>query len=117
MSPTLVFDRESGAFVASVGSPGGAAIIHYTAKALVGMLVWGLNAQEAIDLPNFANYNGASTLEAGRFPEQVLSMLRSRGHEVREAELTSGLQAIQRTPDGGLFGGADPRREGVVMGR
>jgi gamma-glutamyltranspeptidase/glutathione hydrolase len=29
--------------------------------------------------------------------------------------MTSGLQAIQRT-DSGWFGGADPRREGVVMG-
>jgi gamma-glutamyltranspeptidase/glutathione hydrolase len=34
---------------------------------------------------------------------------------VREQALTSGLQAIERTPSG-LFGGADPRREGVVMG-
>ncbi len=117
MSPSLVFDLESGDFVASVGSPGGAAIIHYTAKAIVGMLAWGLDAQEAIDLPNFANYNGPSTLETGRFPSAVLSTLRAQGHEVREAALTSGLQAIQRTPDGGLFGGADPRREGIVMGR
>ena len=117
MSPTLVFDRETGEFVASVGSPGGAGIIHYTAKALLGMLAWELNAQEAIDLPNFVNYNGPSILEAGRFPGSVAEALRSRGHEVDERDLTSGLQAIQRTPDGGLFGGADPRREGIVMGR
>ena len=35
--------------------------------------------------------------------------------ELREMELTSGLQAIERTPKG-WFGAADPRREGVVMG-
>ena len=115
MAPTLVFD-DAGAFVASVGSPGGAAIIHYTSKTLVGMLAWGLNAQEAINLPNFANYNGPSILEAGRFPAGLVADLQALGHEVREAELTSGLQAIQRTPTG-YFGGADPRREGVVMGR
>lgn len=117
MAPTLVLDREGGGFVASLGSPGGAGIIHYTAKALVGMLAWGLNAQEAIDLPNFANYNGPSALESGRFPDQVIEALEARGHQVNETNMTSGLQAIQRTPDGGLFGGADPRREGVVMGR
>jgi gamma-glutamyltranspeptidase / glutathione hydrolase len=117
MSPTLVFDRETGDFVASLGSPGGAGIIHYTAKTLLGMLAWGLNAQEAIDFPNFANYNGPSILEAGRFDQAVIEALRARGHHVEERQLTSGLQAIQRTPDGGLFGGADPRREGVVMGR
>ncbi|MCA1803199.1 MAG: gamma-glutamyltransferase family protein, partial [Rhodothermaceae bacterium] len=49
MSPTLVFERETGELIVSVGSPGGAGIIHYTAKALIGMLDWGLNAQDAID--------------------------------------------------------------------
>jgi gamma-glutamyltranspeptidase/glutathione hydrolase len=34
---------------------------------------------------------------------------------VQQVELPSGLQAIQRVP-GGWFGGADPRREGVVVG-
>ena len=38
-----------------------------------------------------------------------------RNHEVRELEMTSGLQAVQKTASG-LLGGADPRREGVVMG-
>jgi gamma-glutamyltranspeptidase / glutathione hydrolase len=117
MSPTLVFDGEGGDFVASLGSPGGAGIIHYTAKTLIGMLDWGLDAQAAIDLPNFASYNGPSILEEGRFGEVVIQALRARGHQVQEQTLTSGLQAIQRTEDGGLFGGADPRREGIVMGR
>lgn len=117
MSPTLVFERDGGGFVASVGSPGGAGIIHYTAKALIGMLAWGLNAQEAIDLPNFVNYNGPSILEAGRFPADIVRALEAQGHQIEERDLTSGLQAIQRTPEGGLFGGADPRREGIVMGR
>ncbi|TVR16351.1 MAG: gamma-glutamyltransferase [Balneolaceae bacterium] len=115
MSPTLVFDRETGEFVASLGSPGGAAIIHYTAKALIGMLDWGLNAQEAIDLPNFANFNGPSVLEEGYFPDSIIEALEAMGHEVNVRALTSGLQAIKRTEDG-FFGGADPRREGVVMG-
>ena len=115
MSPTLVFKKDSGEFVASVGSPGGAAIIHYTAKALIGMLDWGLNAQEAIDLPNFANFNGPSVLEEGYFSASVIEALEAMGHEVDVRALTSGLQAIQRTDDG-YFGGADPRREGVVMG-
>jgi gamma-glutamyltranspeptidase/glutathione hydrolase len=34
---------------------------------------------------------------------------------VQETALSSGLQAIQKTASG-YFGGADPRREGVVMG-
>lgn len=115
MSPTLVFDATGETLLASVGSPGGAAIIHFTAKTLLGMYGWGLNAQRAIDLPNFGSFNGPTVLEAGRFPPATPRALEARGHEVNEMEMTSGLQAIQRTEDG-WFGGADPRREGVVMG-
>ncbi|MBA1278789.1 gamma-glutamyltransferase [Stutzerimonas stutzeri] len=115
MSPTLVFDAAGDRLLASVGSPGGAAIIHFTAKALLGMYGWGLDAQRAIDLPNFGSFNGPTVLEAGRFPASTVESLEARGHEVNETDMTSGLQAIQRT-DSGWFGGADPRREGVVMG-
>ncbi|MDZ7757047.1 gamma-glutamyltransferase [Rhodohalobacter sp.] len=116
MSPSLVFDRDSGNVLASVGSPGGAAIIHYTAKAIIGMYEWDLNAQNAINLPNFANFNGASALEEDRFPVDFIESLREMGHEISTQPMTSGIQAIQVTEDG-YFGGADPRREGVVMGQ
>ena len=115
MAPTLVFDKASNQLVMSVGSPGGALIIHYTAKTLYGVLNWGLNAQQAIDLPNFASLNGPSLLEEKRFSSATVEALRARGAEVREQAMTSGLQAIQKTP-GGFFGGADPRREGLVLG-
>jgi gamma-glutamyltranspeptidase/glutathione hydrolase len=115
MSPTLVFDKATGQLLMSGGSPGGAAIIHYTAKLLTGTLHWGLNAQQAIDLPNFGTLGGPTFLEAQRFDRSTVDALKARGHEVREMEMTSGLQAIERTPKG-WFGGADPRREGVVQG-
>jgi gamma-glutamyltranspeptidase/glutathione hydrolase len=115
MAPTIVFDKASGQPVISAGSPGGALIIHYTAKTLYGMLNWGLDAQRAIDLPNFGTTGGPTLLERMRFPPATVRALQARGHEVRELDMTSGLQAIQRTP-GGFFGGADPRREGVVRG-
>ena len=115
MAPTLVFDKATGQLVMTAGSPGGALIIHYTAKTLVGTLGWGLNAQQAINLPNFGSNNGPTLLEDKRFAPSTVQALRERGAEVREQAMTSGLQAITRIP-GGWFGGADPRREGVVMG-
>ncbi|RZJ26281.1 MAG: gamma-glutamyltransferase family protein [Haliea sp.] len=119
MAPTLVFDKATGQLVMSGGSPGGALIIHYTAKMLYGVLNWGLMPQQAISLPNFASQNGPSLLEEKRFPPAVVEALRARGAEVREQALTSGLQAIARGQAHGQplwLGGADPRREGVVMG-
>jgi gamma-glutamyltranspeptidase/glutathione hydrolase len=115
MAPTLVFDKASGQLLMTGGSPGGALIIHYTAKLLYGTLEWGLNAQQAIDLPNFGALNGPTLLEAQRFPAATVQALRARGATVQEIPMTSGLQAIEKTP-GGWFGGADPRREGVVRG-
>jgi gamma-glutamyltranspeptidase / glutathione hydrolase len=115
MSPTLVFDKATGQVVMSGGSPGGALIIHYTAKTLYGVLNWGLNTQQAINLPNFGATGAPTQLEEKRFAPATVDALKARGHEVRELAMTSGLQAIERTPSG-LFGGADPRREGVVMG-
>ena len=115
MSPTLVFDKASGELLMSGGSPGGALIIHYTAKLLAGTLHGGLNAQQAISLPNFGSLNGPTLLESGRFGLAMTEALKTRGHEVREMEMTSGLQAIERTATG-WFGGADPRREGIVLG-
>ncbi len=119
MAPTLVFDKATKQLVLSAGSPGGALIIHYTAKTLYGTLNWGLTPQQAIDLPNFASLGGPTLLEEKRFPAATVTTLKAQGHEVREVNLTSGLQAILRTRVDGasvLQGGADPRREGVVMG-
>ncbi|MYL24588.1 gamma-glutamyltransferase [Halomonas alkaliantarctica] len=116
MSPTLIFERDSGALLGSLGSPGGAAIIHYTARTLVALRDWGLNAQEALTLPHAITLGEGVFVEKDRFPDPTLNTLEAYGHDVNERELTSGLQVIMRQEDGSLFGGADPRREGVVMG-
>lgn len=115
MAPTLVFDKTTNKIVMSGGSMGGALIIHHTAKLLYGTLNWGLNAQQAIDLPNFGSLNGPSLLEENRFAPATVEALKARGAEVREMNMTSGVQAIQKT-EKGFFGGADPRREGIVLG-
>ena len=114
MSPTLVLDRE-GRFVMAIGSPGGSRIIGYTAKAIIAVLDWNLSMQAAVALPNFANRNGATDLEAGTAVESAKAALEALGQEVNVREMTSGLHGIRRTGRG-LEGGADPRREGVVLG-
>jgi gamma-glutamyltranspeptidase/glutathione hydrolase len=119
MTPLLVFDRGSGELLMSLGSPGGSAIINYVAKVVVATLDWGMDMQQAIALPNFGSRNGPTELEQGRASAALIDALKARGHEVRVIEQTSGLQGIQRIDKDGRrrwFGGADPRREGVVRG-
>ena len=115
MSPLLVFDKQTGELEMSLGSPGGSAIINYVGKTLLGTQDWGLNLQQAINLPNFGSRNGPTELEQGRTPQAVIEGLKARGHEVLLNEQTSGLQGVQRNA-AGWFGAADPRREGVARG-
>jgi len=115
MAPTIVFDRP-GHVYAVVGSPGGSAIINYVAKTLVGILDWHLDPQKAIDLPNIGSRNlGFVELEKNTVAAKLEPKLRALGHDVRVMDHTSGLQAIERTKTGWV-GGADPRREGIVLG-
>ncbi|WP_103734677.1 gamma-glutamyltransferase [Pseudomonas sp. GZJR-8] len=120
MAPTLVFDRNSGELLATVGSPGGSQIIEYVSKSLVAMLDWKLDPQAAISLPNFGSRNGATELETGLFSPALKQALKDKGHALSEIDMTSGVQAIVRTRDAqgkvSLSGGADPRREGEALG-
>ncbi|MBI2771238.1 MAG: gamma-glutamyltransferase family protein [Burkholderiales bacterium] len=115
MAPTLVFDKADGRLLMTTGSSGGAAIIHYTAKTLYATLNWGMDVQQAIALPNFGVLGNTLVVEEKRFPSATLRALEALGHRVREEPMTSGSQAVQTTPQG-LYGGADPRREGIVAG-
>lgn len=126
MSPTIVLDAE-GRPRHALGSPGGSRIIGYVAQRLVALIDWNLDMQAAINLPNVTNRNGKTTLEkpwrtaynANILPigaEALARDLRQRGHDVARGSMTSGLHGITLRPDRTLAGGADPRREGRVLG-
>ncbi|VVN73647.1 gamma-glutamyltransferase [Pseudomonas fluorescens] len=120
MAPTLIFDRQSGELVATVGSPGGSQIIEYVAKSVVALLDWNMDPQAAISLPNFGSRNGPTEREQGQFSPSLIQALRDKGHEVKQIDMTSGTQAIVRVRDAqgkaSWAGGADPRREGEALG-
>jgi gamma-glutamyltranspeptidase / glutathione hydrolase len=113
MSPVVVLDAD-GRLMAALGSPGGSAILAYNAKALVGLLAWGLPLQAAIDLPNLIASGDSFFGEAAKFPPAVLEGLAARGIEVRPGRgEESGLHGVVFRRDGTVEGAADPRREGT----
>ncbi|MBK6981588.1 MAG: gamma-glutamyltransferase [Betaproteobacteria bacterium] len=116
MGPFVVYEAKSGRLEQVVGSPGGSLIINYVAKALVATLDWRMDMQSAIDLPNFGSRGGPTEIEKGTELEAVSAALKAMGHEVRAIDMTSGLAGIRRTAKG-WEAGADPRREGVALGR
>lgn len=129
MSPTLVFERgpdgTRGNPVLVTGSSGGSVIIQFVVKTLVGMLDWDLDPQQAVSAVSFGAANTPVTGVGGEHPavdgsddgahDPLVVALRERGHQVSVAPQSSGLSALWREDDGWV-GGADPRREGVVMG-
>ena len=114
MAPTIV--RRGGQPVLVLGSPGGSSIIGYVPSALIAHLDWGLDVQQAVAAGHLLNRFGIYDLEAGTEAEALADPLRALGYEVRLGPQTSGLHAISIGPDG-LRGGADPRREGVALGK
>jgi len=112
MSPTIAFADGQPAIV--TGSPGGSRIILYTLKSLIAAIDWGLNAQQAVSLPNFGSRGGPLALEGGYNWSAQADRLRGLGHEIRGASMTSGIHMIIAR-EGLLEGGADPRRDGVAL--
>lgn len=120
MAPLFVLDGDTGALRMAVGSPGGSRIILYVTRTVIATLDHGLDVQAAISRPNVINRNGATELEqvpgGEGWLEKVKAGLEQRGHEVVVRDLNSGIQGIVVAPDGSYIGGADPRREGLVLG-
>ena len=114
MSPTLVFDAK-GELEIVTGSPGGGRIILFVVKALVAMLDWRMDAQEAATLMNFGSEGGVVEYEPGSPYQQEALKMTDYGHALRGERMSSGVHTILRRA-GHLEGGADPRREGVALG-
>jgi gamma-glutamyltranspeptidase/glutathione hydrolase len=109
MAPTIVL--KDGKPVLITGSPGGSRIIGFVVKSVIAHLDWGMDVQQAIDLPNLVNRFGAFDVE----PTSGLApALQALGYEVNLRPLTSGLHAIAVGET--LRGAADWRREGVALG-
>lgn len=114
MSPSIVL--KDGKPYMAVGSPGGSRIIGYTATAIIAHLDWGMNMQEAFDLPHAVNRFGTYDLEENTDAVKLQPALEEMGYKVNVRNLNSGLHGFVITADG-LEGGADPRRDGKVMGQ
>ncbi|MDX3928658.1 MAG: gamma-glutamyltransferase [Shinella sp.] len=114
MSPTIVM--KDGRPVLAIGSPGGSQIIGYVAQALIAWIDWGMNVSEIVAMPHLINRFGPYELEAGTTAEQLAEPLQALGYATKTGEMNSGLHAIAIGKDE-LTGAADPRREGMAVGK
>ena len=115
MAPTLIYGPD-GRLRLAIGAAGGATIPAQVAKAIIGVLDWGLPAREAIALPViFAPGGDVVFVEKGSAQEAMIPALVALGHrQVIAREASFKANAIERVGDR-WRGAADPRSEGAAV--
>ena len=114
MAPTVILNPD-GSLHSLLGSPGGSRIIGYVTQAVIALLDWDMTPQEAASMGHIINRNWVTELEEGSSMMSHQQQLEALGHTVKAYSHTSGLHII-KVSEQGLVGGADPRREGQVLG-
>lgn len=110
MSPTIVYGPD-GKVVLALGSAGGKRIIMHVTKTLIGVLDWGLSAQDAIALPNLFFDDQGAIIEDNAMGQKIAQESAVFGKPIRPEDFGSKVNAIERTPTG-WRGAADPRTPG-----
>ncbi|MFZ7127556.1 MAG: gamma-glutamyltransferase [Desulfobacterales bacterium] len=120
MAPSILFKGDQP--IAAYGSPGGATIINSVFQITLNLIDHGMTIQEAIDAPRISsttsNPAGATVSREAGFSDEVIDALESLGHSISNS--TSTIGSVQGVvidlQTGKLYGGADQRREGTVIG-
>jgi gamma-glutamyltranspeptidase/glutathione hydrolase len=114
MAPTVVFDPQGHLFLV-IGAAGGATIPVQVAKALMGVIDFGLPVDRAIALPILYAPGDTDTIEPGSPLLALKPQLEALGHRVVERGLPLKANGIEWI-GGRWLGAADPRSEGAAVG-
>jgi gamma-glutamyltranspeptidase / glutathione hydrolase len=120
MNPTMIFSPDGQPLIA-YGSPGGSTIINSVLNVTLNLIDHKMALQDAINAPRLSITSAASTmsLEPG-YPQATVDGLRGLGYTVNlttpGGEIGSVQAVIVDQQTGKQYGGADPRREGTVIG-
>lgn len=110
MAPTIL--SKDGTLFMVTGSPGGRTIINTTLETIVGVVDFGLNAQEAVDAPRFHHQwlPDEISYERTGFSPDTLRELERRGHVLKAGGAQGAAQVIiYNKADDTLEGGTDRR--------
>ena len=112
MAPTIILKNNKPVYI--LGSPGGSNIIGYVINAVVSLIDWKMNVQEAASIPHGINKYGTYYLEKNTFLSELRPSLEAMNYKVKLKEFSSGLNIIFINDK--LYGGSDHRREGIAIG-
>ena len=114
MSPTIVFSEDHPYFI--VGAPGGTFITMGILQAILNVIDFDMDAQQAISAPRFCATSDTIDI-CNRIPRFIEAELKAKGYDIRRTHLSyhfAGVHGI-RIKNREWDGGADPGRDGMVM--
>lgn len=117
MTPTIVTRDEKVRLV--LGSPGGGTIVNTVLQVLLNVLVYKMDALQAVSSPRFHDQWIPDRLEfeSVGFSADTLDKLRQAGYPVSFRDNIGDCEVIQIHPDSGWrFGASDPRADGKAVG-
>nr|XP_014094095.1 scoloptoxin SSD14 isoform X2 [Bactrocera oleae]XP_014094096.1 scoloptoxin SSD14 isoform X2 [Bactrocera oleae]XP_036227729.1 scoloptoxin SSD14 isoform X2 [Bactrocera oleae] len=117
MSPMILADRKGNVRLA-FGAAGGSKIISSVIEVAARYLWFGQDIKSAIDAPRIHHQLVPNTLqyEFGRFSEEILLLLKDKGHELKPfKDIGSAVCAIAQN-DTAIYANADYRKRGGVAG-
>lgn len=109
MAPTIVFDAD-GEIVLVIGAAGGPTIPVQVARSIIGVVDFGMSAQEALGLPLIMAFGPTVILEEGTALEGMQDAFKARGHEtIRSFSPSLKANALRKTENGTWEVATDPR--------
>lgn len=133
MNPVMIFDslNDNQELVLACGTPGADTQVQTNLQVISHVLDFGMNVVEAVEAPRWRHmqnptestypHTSDDVLQVeGRFTQDVMNGLSERGHDLdimgnwEAAGSEMMIQVDLKT--GGLYGAADPRRDGYALG-
>ncbi|MEO7504376.1 MAG: gamma-glutamyltransferase family protein [Sphingomicrobium sp.] len=113
MSPVVAFGPD-GRVSFAIGAGGGATIVAQVAKAIIGVVDFGLPFDQAIALPLLFAPGDVVLLEQGSGADRFAPALEALGHRTRAQPMRLKASVVYWR-DGGWHGAADTRSEGAAI--
>jgi gamma-glutamyltranspeptidase / glutathione hydrolase len=108
MAPTIVFD-DKGEVVLVIGAAGGPTIPVQVARSIVGVLDFGMSAEDAVALPLLMAFGQVAITEEGSVVAGMVDDLNALGHEQIRVIGPRGKTNALRRIEGGWEAAGDPR--------
>jgi gamma-glutamyltranspeptidase/glutathione hydrolase len=115
--PAMAF--KDGEFFMTFGAMGGAVQPQQHVQIFLNVVEFGMNAQQAVEIPRINHNSGMSvTVEPG-IDESVLAQLEAMGHDVRRRTTRGGVGGAQiiifDRLTGAMIGGSTPHKDGMAV--